>query len=430
MKQKSLLVRFKEDTRGVTAILFVLSLFAVIGAVGLSIDGARVYGAQQRLQSSVDAAALAAARTAALGGTTAEVEATFNAYLESQLVNEPDLKVTNINIVPESRTVTADVDGTVKATIMQVMGFDVMNLNVGATVQFGLNRIEVALALDNTGSMSGSKLDALKDSAKRLVDTLMDRSPEPGAVRFSLVPFAQYVNVGVDKRGASWLSVPADYSEQENWCRDVSPVLSKSNCRNETYTYYNDGVPQTGTQEVCDYTYGEPVYTCTPVTNTYTWKGCVGSRNYPENVQDSSYSTPIPGLMNTDCSNTIQPLTDDRSLLQSAISNMNASGETYIPAGVMWGLRTLTKQAPYDESAGVSKSANGEPIKKFLIIMTDGANTKSPKYPKHNGTDATLANTLTNESCDAAKAANVRVFTIAFDVTDTTIKNVLRSCAT
>lgn len=62
--------------------------------------------------------------------------------------------------------------------------------------------------------------------------------------------------------------------------------------------------------------------------------------------------------------------------------------------------------------------------------MTDGANTKSPRYPDHWGSDAGLANQLTTELCTAIKADQITVFTIAFDVTDTTIKNILQSCAT
>ena len=53
--------------------------------------------------------------------------------------------------------------------------------------------------------------------------------------------------------------------------------------------------------------------------------------------------------------------------------------------------------------------------------MTDGANTRSPTYPGHDGGDAALANALTSETCTNMKAKpNVTIYTIAFEVTDPT----------
>jgi hypothetical protein len=78
------------------------------------------------------------------------------------------------------------------------------------------NTLEVALVLDNSGSMSelghGSskvRFDLLKDAAKQLVDQLagqaqmMKQISKP--VQFSLVPFAASVNVGPTNQGAAWL---------------------------------------------------------------------------------------------------------------------------------------------------------------------------------------------------------------------------------
>ena len=62
--------------------------------------------------------------------------------------------------------------------------------------------------------------------------------------------------------------------------------------------------------------------------------------------------------------------------------------------------------------------------------MTDGANTRSPTYPGHDGGDAALANALTSETCTNMKAKpNVTIYTIAFEVTDPVIRTVLEGCA-
>ncbi|MGE0699800.1 MAG: VWA domain-containing protein, partial [Hyphomicrobiaceae bacterium] len=329
----------------------------------------------------------------------------------------------------QTRRISAELVANVRTAIMPVLGIDNVEVKAFASAEYGFTKLEIAMALDNTGSMAGAKLQALKDSAGRLVDTLLDRARQDGDIRISLVPFAQYVNVGTENRYASWIDVRDDYSETLDWCRDEYPVLSKTNCRMVTYTYTNDGTPGTGTYEQCDVTYGAPVYTCTPYTNTYTWNGCVGSRSYPLNIQDGNYGTRVPGMLNTSCPSRIQPLTSSRSELQNAIDGMVATGETYVPSGVMWGWRALSPAQPYGESAGDRTDANGNKISKVLILMTDGENTKSPSYPGHDGTDAALANNLTLEGCAAVKAATIQIFTIAFDVTSNPIKDLLRNCA-
>ncbi len=65
-----------------------------------------------------------------------------------------------------------------------------------ATTAYKSKKIELALVLDVTGSMSGSKIADLKVAAKELVDTLYSSNPLTGSVKVSLVPYAAAVNVG------------------------------------------------------------------------------------------------------------------------------------------------------------------------------------------------------------------------------------------
>jgi Flp pilus assembly protein TadG len=82
------------------------------------------------------------------------------------------------------------------------------------------NTLEVALVLDNSGSMdyfgggSGKKrLELLKDAAKQLVDAIakqgamMKQVANP--VQFSVVPFAASVNVGPENWNAPWMDTTA-----------------------------------------------------------------------------------------------------------------------------------------------------------------------------------------------------------------------------
>lgn len=53
------------------------------------------------------------------------------------------------------------------------------------------------MVLDNTGSMAGAKIAALKKAAKELVTNLSATVVSADQVKFSLVPFGRYVNIGL-----------------------------------------------------------------------------------------------------------------------------------------------------------------------------------------------------------------------------------------
>jgi Flp pilus assembly protein TadG len=362
---------FLRDRQGSILPMFALSLVMLCGTVGLSVDGARVYGAKQKLQAAVDSAVLAAARRAMADGDTDDVTEAFERFLAATLV-DPEIRLRSTTAdLSVPRRVSAEIVADVSTLFMPVLGLETVEIRVGSSAAFTFTRLEIALALDNTGSMLGAKLDALKISAKRMVEDLLDKAPNTGDTRFALVPFAQYVNVGTGNRNAPWISVPVD------------PLNA--------------------------------------------WNGCVGPS--PLNTQDGSYGTRVPGILGVMCPSPIQPLTASRTELANAIDGMTAEGATYVPAGLMWGWRVLSTQPPFTESAGDRVDGEGNKINKVLILMTDGENTASPSYPGHDGTDASLANQLTAQSCEAIKADRIRIFTIAFDVTSNPIKDLLRVCA-
>lgn len=421
--------RFVRCERGTIAIIFSLTVFVVMLSLGLAIDFGRAHATRTQMQSAIDAAVLAAARKHMLndGDVGASVTDFFN-------LNKPADHDVRIISVEGSRPSQGAFRGAARAelrtTFMNLAGFDKMTIEVGAEAVQGNGNIELALVLDTTGSMAGAKLTSLKDSAGNLVNTLFDTATSPDRIKVGLVPFAQYVNVGMANRNSPWMEVPADYTTTTNSCWMDYPVISQSNCRMQNYTYLNDGVPVTYQSEVCDYEYGSPVERCETYTNNYTWNGCAGSRNYPLNTRDADYGTRIPGILNAYCPAPILPLANNRDNIRSAIDSMSASGETYIPAGLVWGWRVLSNREPYAESANDPNTASGD-VRKFLVLMTDGKNTKSPVYSDgtHNDTSEAVANQLTLELCNNIKADNIEIFTIAFDIADNQIKQLLQDCA-
>ena len=130
----------------------------------------------------------------------------------------------------------------------------------------------------------------------------------------------------------------------------------------------------------------------------------------------------------------------------TAISNMKALGATSIMSGLGWGLRVLSPTEPFTEG----RSYTDEDNTKIVVLMTDGENTYYPNstfvkswygaygyiWKGHLGTTSTSTSTIvakenarTAAACVNIKAAGIKVYTLAFNVTDSTTLNMLKTCA-
>jgi Flp pilus assembly protein TadG len=410
---------FRREDAGTISILFTLCIFILVGVVGASLDYARGFLARTRLQASLDAALLAGAQ-AKIAGVSNVDDAIMQAFTANWGENG---RTPEFTYSFEGETISGRAEVPVAAMLTTAIGFKEIVAGVQSSVSWGLGNAEVVLALDTTGSMTGSKLDGAKVAAKELVDSLFAASTSASRVRVGLVPFSNYVNVGIANRNATWMSVPADRTETTESCGWYSTVIGQSNCRMVTGTCSNDGVSYPCTYQTCDYQYGASEYQCFNQTTNYIWQGCVGSRTYPaDTLADVASSNPVPGIQNAwGCPSPLQRLTDDRQLVKDQIDAMVANGETFMQPGLLWGWRLLSDGAPFADGSGTGK--------RVLVLMTDGANTRSPTYPDHTGSDPTVSNTLTAETCTKIKAAGIEIYTVAFDVTDVTINALLGQCA-
>ena len=79
---------------------------------------------------------------------------------------------------------------------MGLVGQDTIEVSAESEVKRGGNNVEVALALDVTGSMDGSRMDALRIAAKDLIDTVVNNVQTPYYSRVAIVPWANNVYVG------------------------------------------------------------------------------------------------------------------------------------------------------------------------------------------------------------------------------------------
>jgi hypothetical protein len=198
------------------------------------------------------------------------------------------------------------------------------------------NTLEVALVLDNSGSMnylgSGSgekRISLLKTAAKQLVETLalqaslIKQVEKP--VQFGLVPFAASVNVGPEMTGEGWIDTSGispvhhenfdwstiaesnRYAEQTagvwykrgtGWGADQDTILSRFSLFKDMQKVESREWVATDKEWICtNYHWNgscksgywkETGYWDETIGTFASWQGCVESRPWPHNVSDTA----------------------------------------------------------------------------------------------------------------------------------------------
>ena len=399
--------RFSRNEDGSFAVIFAVTMGVVIMGAGYAIDMNRTVTAKNQVQSVADIASLTAAR--APNTTDADLRDIANAVFIEHLGAGADGLITEVSRDEDSVTVKASDD--VPTTFSRIFGVDELGLAVSSTALYSERKMDIALVLDTTESMSGRKLASLKRAAGELVDTIDDLDGD--SVRLSVMPFSQHVNVGTSRRSAPWLDVPAD-AQAPTWRRVPG---TERNCRTESGTRNRDGVPTPYSYRKCDYDWERGP------DRTSTWQGCVGSRNIPLDQRPAYDGVEIPGLLDKPCGTEILPLTPDMSRVRTKLNELSAQGDTYMPAGLLWGWRALDASAPLTNPDAAPKEDQ------VIVLMTDGMNSRSKNGEGHFGRDKGDADNKTRALCDAIKGDNITVYTIAYEVTDAPTRNLLSNCA-
>jgi len=425
-----MLKRFIKNQNGNFAMMLALVSLPVMLSVGVAVDYSGLSREEGRLQNTLDTALLAVG-TDFTTMKKSEIRKILRDYLKANLPADEyrQIKKLNINIDKRKNTLTATATGKRDTSFMMLAGIDRLDYNAASQIKSGSGGAEIILVLDNTNSMNAeNKLDDLKSAAKSFTEAVMP-ADTGGMVKIGIVPFSNHVNVGISRRNESWLQVDADSSTTDpNHCYMKRDLLSSTNCRDALG--YNDGVPYTYQQ--CDNTYGDSYEVCEPRTTSLTWHGCVGSRAEPLNLEDRRYgASKVPGLMNLWCGSEVTPLTNTKSTVIDNINAMSGSGDTYIPSGLTWGMRLLSNKAPFTQAVSKNRAKNRQ-IKKFMILMTDGDNTRSaqlPGDPAHWGSDAVQANEWTTTACNNIKDEEISVYTITFGTLLPDTKTLIKDCA-
>ncbi len=378
-------------------IMFAFAVLPILAGVGLAVDYARAESARGRLTSSVDATALALAH-ASVNLTQAEMQARARQLFDGNFAGEPGTLVGDIDIERSAAELTVGASAQVQTTFLKLFNVATLDVTSQSKVTWGgrASKVEIVLALDNTGSMKGDKLDELKTAAKELIDSLETVASTPGAVKIGLVPFATTVRVNPsdsDYKTAPWIR----FDDVTEWYRNRN-----GDWRQRTRSF-----------------------------STSDWEGCIQDRDQSNDVTDIlsgktvGYETDkgntlypaIEGCPSQERNlQTIQPLTTDLGMLKDKIEDMTAAGNTNVTIGISWGLAMLSNAAPFTEGA----AADDSEVAKYLIVLTDGENTQNRFSSNTNAIDA-----RTKLACKSARDAGT-VFTIRVIDGD---KTLLEDCA-
>ncbi len=457
------------DARGNIVMLYALALIPIVGVAGFAMDMNRQKTVQIRIQAALDTAVLTVARESVNSDLDKDaLEAMARNIFAEALSDTGSISIGEPVLTETDGIYNLSVSGSMPTAVMGVLGKPDMPIGKSASAAASApDKLEMALVLDNSGSMDGSKIDALKSAAAALVNDLV--KPDAEHVKVAIVPFNNYVNVGLGNLNQSWLDVPSSYTSNYETCTVDHDASIAAGCALVANTCTNeDGDTYACTTWQCPDGV-DPVLNCTPQSATASWWGCVYSRPAPYNVEDRSYhSQKVPADLDFDswyCPQPVTPLTSDVTTLTTAISSLKAESSTFIGTGLTWGLRVLTPAEPFSEGALFAAPAcNGSNADicdpdhdgtnpmgtsyqgfdrfvqqggvRVLVLMSDGKNTRGPDYWSGGGNhwaddeeDVDLANTITADVCDEIKSYGIELYTIAFEVTDTDLKDLLRGCA-
>src|SRR3954447_19677181 len=410
---------FLRDEEGAVVALAALSIPIMMLAIGAAVDYSRAGALKTRLQDASDAAVLVAAKSAPAMNDSDLLAATTKAFKAN--VNDPSAKIDSLKVSNGRRKVELTVSAVANNMFMGLAGLGQQTIGAFAASVTADNNYEIALVMDNSGSMGSSaggasKMQSAKDAANKLIDTMMGSQVAAGRTKFSIVPFTLAVKIGSQYAGASWMDTAG--SSSIHWQNlDKASSSWKPGSRFDIYNELGiswagcvesrpgswgvtDAAPTAATPDslfVPMFAPDEPgdggSFSYSP-NNSSTWdyansylddnpkKECKGVSSSPgEYVEAETKLCKYQNQSSLDVSYGRGPnymcdakpllrLTGDTTSLHSAVNSMSAGGNTNLFEGFMWGWRTISPNAPFADAKSYTTPDN----KKVIILLTDGMN--------------------------------------------------------
>jgi Flp pilus assembly protein TadG len=460
---------FRRDNKGTVAIIFALTSVVVVSLVGGAVDYGRAVTARDQIQNAVDAAVLAGAR---VWQTEKSLELAETATLQFYERNKPhgvDSMVTAFRPDLGRNAITLQASASFYAPFLSAaatignsargLPLDQVRYTVSASAEAllasggnGEESLEIAMMLDVTGSMAGGKIEDLKAAAKDLIDIVVWDDQSQHTSKVALIPFADGVNLGSTTL----------VNQIRGNLKTGSCTSSSSPC-----TGFTAGAPTS-----VQWTTGAPAryYKFLRPDSSYnTWQAssyCVTERvgaNWKTDAAPTAAGDKVAPLYGSSSAsscgymtintgdlevNTIQPLSNDKTMLKRRIDKLEIAGSTAGQMGTAWAWYMLSPSwANLWPAANRPAAYHADAVTKIAILMTDGEyNTGhcNGVIAKDSGTGSGgnstkidcnanngSSNSQAQQLCTAMKSGTgITVFTIGFDLAgNQTAISTLRNCA-
>jgi Flp pilus assembly protein TadG len=404
--------RFARAERGNVAMMFAVMLPLILTSIGAAIDYSRAVNARSAMQAAADATALMISKEAS-GLTSSQITTKAQAYFNA-LYNHPEVATTPIATAYTANSgsgasVVLTAAGSINTDFMKFAGFPTVTLNVSSTTKWGNIRYRVALALDNTGSMSSSnKIGELKTAANKLINDFYNMASTNADVYISIVPFAKDVNIGTGFKNSNWLRW-TEFEETSGSCSGWGGgwYTTKTACVNAGRSWN--------------------------ATNHNSWNGCVMDRDENYDTLNTPPDSGVTGTMAVAeqydaCPVQMIGMTSvkqSKQTLLDKIDDMSPNGGTNQSIGMFWAWMTHATAGPFPTP---SKDSNYV-YQDVIILLSDGLNTQSRLYG--NGYQHSDQVDARQELlCTNARTQGIKIFAIQVATDSEEISTVTKNCTT
>ncbi len=407
MADFNLLKRFRNETEGNVSIMFAMSFTATFLMIGAAFDLVLLNKSEENIQYLADAAALSALQ---FDGDVKAKEDAFVRQMDTLArISGHTAGVETTNVIVNQNESAFTLSATVNVPhdlimLQNIDGFESVSVSTQAVM--GTEDIEIALALDISASMRGSKIIEAQESSKLFINDLLRDENLDGRVSVSLIPFGGTVRVPADL--INLLDVPSEGLESyaDKWIDG-----EWNQCFEFDASDIEDGMDPNG------------LYRAIPDFVAYRYR-------YPW--------CPIEG-------NEMVPLTNDANFLEDKIDSFTLSDGTGSDHGMAWAYATLNNKWKNKFPGGLkdTPARNNAGTRKIIVFMTDGGITEQrfvkdkdltgkPPFDGDGRNRVPLADARAAlfSICDEAKENEIEIYTIGYDLKNNTQRTQLEYCAT
>lgn len=422
---KRLARRLLRDRDGNFALMAGLTLPVVVLAAGYGVNVAQVSITRANLLTALDSAVTSTARDLTTGAIEEKdarqvVEAFLIANGLRAYASEGRLTLDSLVIDPLAGTVSATASVELDVAFALFGTANRQKISVGSAALYSDKKVEVAMMLDVTTSMSGSKIRDLKAAATNAVDVLTNgQSASKPRIRIALIPYSDGVNVGtlakdvvfIEKAGGWDLPPPIGASAAEIAANTgVATDTCATERRDENLKPdYSDDAPDS--------------------IRVWPYDPRKEKRYFARVNRDDR--------LNACAKAVLTPLTANTAALKKQIGDYSIAGHTGGGTGVQWSYYMLSpKWRDTIRKAGLGDGpADHDPkeVAKIAILMTDGefntahAGVTGDMRAVRNQDVTARANA--EAICGRMKADGIEIFTIGFKLPNAAARNVMKNCA-